>query len=262
MIQQGQEVKVSFDLKVDFAADAPTYNTVAEIPGTDLKDEIVMAGAHLDSWQAGTGATDNGTGSAAVMEASRIISALHLRPRRTIRFALWTGEEEGLLGSRAYVKSHFGYMQEPPRSAADDAATEPATRPTGVLVKGPEYETLSVYFNIDTGTGKIRGVSAQSNPKAAVILRQFIAPFNDLGAATVTLGNMASTDHVSFDTVGLPAFSFVQDAIEYGTRTHHSNEDVYDRIQPEDIKQAATVLAAFLWQAANMEEKFPRKAGM
>jgi len=177
------------------------------------------------------------------------------------------------MGSRAYVKEHFGYMDTPPgRGAAtqptvavegDNQATPPATapgtRPAGTLVKGPDYEKLALYLNIDNGTGKIRGISTQGNVKAAPYFKQWIKPFADLDARTVSMGNMASTDHVAFDAVGLPGFNFIQDPIEYSTRTHHSNADVYDRIQADDMKQASTIMAAFLWQAANMDERFPRK---
>ncbi len=266
MCIQNVDVKIKADLQVQFLTDNVTvYNTIAEIPGSDLKDQVVMAGAHLDSWHAGTGATDNGAGSAVVMEAARILSTLNLKPRRTIRFALWTGEEEGLLGSRAYVKEHFGYREPLPAAAATEPAAGrgrggrgAAAAPTKII-KGPDFDKLQLYLNLDNGTGRVRGISTQSNPKAVPFFKEWIKPFADLDAKTVSLGNMASTDHVAFDDIGLPGFNFMQDAIEYGTRTHHSNEDVFDRIQPEDMKQASTIMAAFLWQAANMEEKFPRK---
>lgn len=279
MIKQGQELKMSVDLQVQFRNDdAMAYNTVAEIPGTDpeLKDQIVMVGAHLDSWHSGTGATDNAAGSAAAMEAVRIIRALDLKPRRTIRVALWTGEEQGLFGSAAYVKKHLGYdpdarsrFQRPQvadpaageqaAAAQNEPATQPATRPARRIIKEADYENLSVYFNLDNGTGKIRGIYAQSNELAVPYFRRWLVPFADLGATTVTVSNTGGTDHQSFDGIGLPGFQFIQDPIEYSSRTHHSNYDVYDRLQADDMKQASTIMAAFVWEAANMDERFPRK---
>ena len=303
LCRHGQHVRVAATLAVRFipVADVITCNTVAEIPGSDLRDQIVMVGGHLDSWQSGTGATDNGAGSATAMEAVRIIKALNLHPRRTIRIALWTGEEEGLLGSAAYVKQHFGYVPDDPAGngpasrpvaaadlsnpGVDDGGTNnPATRPAVAMatagpttrrsrlrrrppttaavnvVKLPEYEKLSVYFNLDNGTGRIRGIYAQSNPAAVPIFHRWLAPFTDLSAGTITIANTGSTDHISFDRIGLPGFQFIQDSIEYFPRTHHSNADVYDRIQADDVKEASTVLAALLWDAGNADERFPRKA--
>src|SRR6185436_5520843 len=256
MLQAGEKVKMTVDLSVAFHdTDLMSYNTVAEIPGTDLKDEIVMLGGHMDSWHSGTGATDNGAGVSVAMEAVRIILASGLKPRRTIRIALWTGEEQGLLGSRAYVAEHFGSMQTPPASAVPSsggsntngmsngngngngaaAAQQP---PPQVLVKKGEYEKLSGYFNLDNGTGKIRGVYLQGNESIRSLFRQWLAPFRDMGANTLTIANTGGTDHLSFDAIGLPGFQFIQDEIEYDTRTHHSNQDVFDRIQGDDMKQA------------------------
>ncbi|HXE52805.1 MAG TPA: M20/M25/M40 family metallo-hydrolase, partial [Tepidisphaeraceae bacterium] len=269
MTQQGVKLKMAADLQVQYhTEDLNAYNTIAEIPGTDLADEIVMVGGHLDSWQSATGATDNGAGVVAAMEAVRIIKTLNLHPRRTIRVALWTGEEEGLLGSRAYVKKHFGYYpdaQSPydrvPGGArrSESSTTRPTSRPSRPLVREAEYEKLSVYFNLDNGAGKIRGVYLQGNEAARPIFRKWIAPFADLGAATLTASNTGSTDHVSFDAVGLPAFQFIQDGLEYFSRTHHSNEDVVDRVPADDLKQCATIMAAFVYDAAMMDERFPRK---
>jgi hypothetical protein len=271
MLLAGEPVKMTVDLAVAWQdADPMGYNTVAEIPGTDLKDEIVMLGGHMDSWHSGTGATDNAAGVAVAMEAVRIIQALGLKPRRTIRIALWTGEEEGLLGSKAYVAEHFGSMQPPATSAApatgaptnamgggngngDGAAPQP------VLVKKPEYEKLSGYFNLDNGTGKVRGVYLQGNEGVMPLFRQWLQQLRDLGAATLSIANTGGTDHLSFDDIGLPGFQFIQDEIEYDTRTHHSNQDVFDRIQGDDMKQAATVMAAFVYQTAVRDEKLPRK---
>ncbi len=244
MIQQG--VKPQMSVKIDAQyhdEDQMGYNTIAEIRGTDpqLKDEIVMLGGHLDSWHASTGATDNAAGCAVVMEAARIILASGLKPRRTIRVALWSGEEQGLYGSTEYVKKHFGEMK------------------NGSLAKGKDYEKLSAYYNLDNGTGRIRGVYMQGNNAVKPIFEAWLAPFGDLGAKTLTLSNTGGTDHLPFDAIGLPGFQFIQDEIEYDTRTHHSNQDNFDRIQADDMKQAATIMAAFVYQTAMMDGKLPRK---
>jgi carboxypeptidase Q len=277
MVQAGEPVKMSVDLSVAWQdVDPMGYNTIAEIPGTDLKDEIVMLGGHMDSWHSGTGATDNAAGVSVAMEAVRIIQALGLKPRRTIRVGLWSGEEQGLLGSRAYVAEHFGSMQNPATSAAPatgggntnamgggagngngNGSAAPAAGPT--LVRKAEYERLSAYFNLDNGTGKIRGVYLQGNEGVRSLFRQWLAPFRDAGANTLSISNTGGTDHLSFDAIGLPGFQFIQDEIEYDTRTHHSNQDVFDRIQADDMKQASTIMAAFVYQTAMRDEKLPRK---
>ena len=255
MIQDGAKVKMAADLQVEYQNKDPmAYNTIAEIPGTDLKDQIVMLGGHMDSWQGGTGATDNGAGVAASMEVVRILQALKLQPRRTIRVGLWSGEEEGLLGSRAYVTRHFGYYTN--MSGTNAAGGQGG----GQLVRLPEYEKLSAYFNLDNGGGKIRGIYLQGNTNAAALFTRWLEPFHDLGAQTVTVRNTGGTDHQSFDGIGLPGFQFIQDTLDYNTRTHHSNEDVYDRLQPDDLKQCATIMAAFVYNAAMMDEKVPRKS--
>jgi hypothetical protein len=265
--KRGVTVKADIDiLTTEHGKSIKPENVVAEIPGTDLADEVVMVGAHLDSWHSGTGATDNGVGSACAMEAIRIIKALDLKPRRTIRVALWTGEEQGIFGSAAYVKEHFGYMpkDEPTTQSSTQSSTTVASAPATTraakkLVKLPEYEKLSAYFNLDNGTGKIRGIYTQGNAAAVPIFREWLKPFADLDAKTITMQDTGGTDHLSFNDIGLPGFQFIQDPIEYGSRTHHSNMDVYDRIQAEDAKQASTIMAAFVWNAANMPERFPRK---
>jgi Zn-dependent M28 family amino/carboxypeptidase len=201
-----------------------------------------MLGGHLDSWHASTGATDNGAGCAAVMEAARIILASGLKPRRTIRVALWSGEEQGLFGSTNYVKQHFGEIK------------------NGVLSKGADFDKLSAYYNLDNGTGKIRGVYLQGNSAVRPLFETWLAPFADLGAKTLTLSNTGGTDHLPFDGIGLPGFQFIQDEVEYGTRTHHSNQDNFDRIQAEDMRQASTIIAAFVYQTAMMDGKLPRKS--
>jgi len=255
MINQGEKLRMTVNIQAEYNDNDPmSYNTTAEIPGSDpkLKDEVVMLGGHMDSWHSSTGATDNAAGVAVAMEAVRILQTLGLKPRRTIRVGLWSGEEQGLFGSRAYVKQHFGEMQD-----TSAAAGQPAKRE---LVKKPEYEKLSAYYNLDNGTGKIRGVYQQGNAAVAPIFRSWLEPFKDMGATTLTLANTGGTDHLAFDAIGLPGFQFIQDEIEYDTRTHHSNQDNYDRLQADDMKQAATIMAAFVYQTAMMDEKIPRKA--
>lgn len=258
MLKQGANLKMSVNIQAEYNDKDPmAYNTVAEIPGTDpkLKDEIVMMGGHMDSWHAGTGATDNAAGVSVAMEAARIIMASGLKPRRTIRVALWSGEEQGLFGSRAYVKQHFGEM----KGAQNNFGPPDPNAPKPELVKGADYEKLSAYYNLDNGTGKIRGVYLQGNSFVAPIFKEWLMPFNDMGAKTLTISNTGGTDHLAFDGIGLPGFQFIQDTIEYDTRTHHSNQDVYDRIQADDMKQASTIMAAFVYQTAMMDEKIPRK---
>jgi carboxypeptidase Q len=244
MIQFGEKPTMTVDVRTQYHdEDLMGYNTVAEIPGIDpkLKDEVVMIGGHLDSWHASTGATDNAAGCAVAMEAARILLALGLKPRRTIRVALWSGEEQGLYGSTYYVKQHLGEKQ------------------NGNLVKGAAYDRLSAYYNLDNGTGRIRGVYLQGNSAVKPIFEAWLTPFHDLGAKTVTLANTGGTDHLPFDAVGVPGFQFIQDPVEYDTRTHHSNQDNFDRVQADDMKQAATIMAAFIYQTAMMDEKLPRK---
>ena len=228
-------------LVINSSKDIKGYNVVAEIPGTDpvLKDEIVMIGGHLDSWHGATGATDNGAGSAVMIEVMRIIKTLGLQPKRTIRIALWSGEEEGLLGSRGYVKNHFA---------------DPAD-----MVLKPDHGKISAYYNLDNGSGKVRGIYLQGNKNAGPIFEKWLAPFNELGAKTITINNTGGTDHQSFDAVGIPGFQFIQDPLEYDTRTHHTNMDTYDHLVPEDLKQAATIIAAFVFNTAQLDEKIPRK---
>jgi Zn-dependent M28 family amino/carboxypeptidase len=252
-LSAGKPVRVAVEYKARESDGKTQWNTVAEIPGSELPNEVVYVGAHLDSWHSATGTTDNGVGSAAVMEAVRIIQASGLRPKRTIRVALWSGEEQGLLGSNAYVKEHYGHF-DPPTTWGE---TRPTTRR---LVKTDRHETVQAYFNLDNGTGKIRGLYAQGNPQAAAYFRTWLAEFKDLSASTVTLSDTGSTDHIAFDSVGIPGFQFIQDPIEYGTRTWHTNQDFYERAQAADLKQASTIMASVLWHVANMEGRFPRKA--
>ncbi len=236
------------------------FDTVAEIPGTDprLKDEIVMVGGHLDSWAAATGATDNGAGSVVAMEVMRILTSVNVKPRRTIRVALWTGEEQGLLGSYGYANLHFGIT---PRSTDPDQLklSERLRKVTGPLQLKPEQSKVSGYFNVDNGSGKVRGVYLQGNAAIAPIFAQWIAPLKDLGVTTLTMRNTGGTDHLSFDAVGIPGFQFIQDPLDYESRTHHSNMDTYERLQAEDLAQAALVEAIFVYNAAMRDQMLPRK---
>ena len=236
------------------------FDTVAEIPGTDpkLKEQVVMVGGHLDSWIAGTGATDNGAGTVVAMEAVRILKALDIKPRRTIRIALWTGEEQGLFGSKGYVKEHFGSAA---LSTAPDQVSLPEymRRAAGPLEVKPEQKLISGYFNVDNGTGKIRGIYLQGNAAISPIFAQWMVPLKDLDVTTITMRNTGGTDHLSFDAVGIPGFQFIQDDLDYESRTHHSNQDVFERLQPSDLKQIATVEAIFLYNAAQRDQMLPRK---
>ena len=258
LLDHGLPVELEVEVKARFHDDdVNAYNTVAEIPGTDKKGELVMLGAHMDSWHTGTGATDNAAGCAVAMEAVRILEALGVQPRRTIRIALWTGEEQGLLGSRAYVRQHFGAR--PPLPPAEQELPSYLRRETGPVTVLPEHARLSAYFNLDNGTGKIRGIYTQGNAAAVPIFEAWFRPFADLGAHTLTNRNTGGTDHLSFDAVGLPGFQFVQDEADYETRSHHTNMDLYDRIQREDMMQASVIMASFIYGAAMRDAMFPRK---
>ncbi|HEX6881146.1 MAG TPA: M20/M25/M40 family metallo-hydrolase, partial [Terriglobales bacterium] len=260
LVDRSVPVEVEAEVKAKFedGNEGNSWNTVAEIPGSDKKDEIVMLGGHIDSWHAGTGATDDGAGVAVTMEAVRILQALGVKPRRTIRIGLWGGEEQGLLGSRAYVGDHFGKRLEPPRAPGDNLPSF-MRREQGTLMLKPEQAKVSAYFNIDNGTGKLRGIYTQENAAAYPLFQAWGEPFRDLGFTTVTNRNTGGTDHLAFDAVGIPGFQFIQDPVEYETRTHHSNMDVYDRIQREDMMQASVILASFLYNAAMRDEMMPRK---
>jgi carboxypeptidase Q len=260
LLAEKKDVELEVNVKNNFYEDAMTqWDTLAEIPGTDKKDEVVMLGAHLDSWHAGTGATDNGAGTVIMMEAVRILKAVGVKPRRTIRIGLWSGEEQGLLGSQWYVAHHFGSR---PPSKDPDRKGDPTVirRDAGPMsIKEGEQSRVSVYFNVDNGTGKLRGVYMQENAAAEPIFEAWMKPFHDLGMDTLTMRNTGGTDHLSFDAVGIPGFQFIQDPVEYDTRTHHSNMDVYDRLQPDDLKQAAVIVASFVYLAAQRDQMFPRK---
>jgi len=261
LTQANAPVSVEIDVETKFTGEHEhAFNTIAEIPGTDpkLKEQVVMVGGHLDSWIAGTGATDNGAGTIVAMEAVRILKALDVKPRRTIRIALWTGEEQGIFGSKGYVTQHFGSAK---LSTAPDQIVLPEfmRRAAGPLEVKPEHKLITAYFNVDNGTGKIRGVYTQGNAAIAPIFAQWIAPLKDLGVTTITNRNTGGTDHLSFDAVGIPGFQFIQDMLDYGARTHHSNEDVFERLQAADLKQIATVEAIFLYNAAQRDQMLPRK---
>ena len=259
LLDQKKDVSVELNVTNSFYDDDPMqYDTIAEIPGTDRKDEVVMLGAHLDSWHAGTGATDNGAGSVVMMEAVRILKVLDVKPRRTIRIGLWSGEEEGLLGSQGYVEQHFGSrppMEDPNMKGMPTLLR----REAGPVTVKPDQAKVSAYFNVDNGTGKIRGVYLQENEAVAPIFESWMKPFKDLGMTTLTMRNTGGTDHLSFDAVGIPGFQFIQDPIEYETRTHHSNMDVYDRLQPDDLKQMAVIVASFVYETAMRDQMMPRK---
>jgi carboxypeptidase Q len=242
ILQKNIPVELEVEVQARFTADdLPGTNVVAELPGVDkkLKSEIVMLGGHFDTWHGGTGATDDGAGCAVAFEAVRILKALGIQPRRTIRLAMWDAEEQGFVGSRGYVTKHF-YDQ-------------------AKKAKLPEYDQLAAYFNFDNGSGKIRGIYAQNNSAVVPIFEEWLKPIHDLGAETVTLRNTGGTDHLPFDAVGLPGFQFIQDELEYDTLTHHSTMDVYDHLSRGDLMQAATVMAWFVYNVAMREEKLPRK---
>lgn len=242
LLRGGEKVEIEAEVKTSFYDKDPKgYNVIAEIPGTDpkLKSEIVMLGGHYDSWHSGTGATDNAAGSTVMIEAMRILKAIDFKPKRTIRIALWSSEEQGLFGSRGYVRDHF----------ADPADMKPKA----------EHEKLSAYYNLDNGTGTIRGIYLQGNTAVKDIFQAYLNPFADLGAKTITVGNTGGTDHQAFDGVGLPGFQFIQDPMDYNTRTHHSNQDVFDRLVEDDLKKSATIVASFVYHTSERAEKLPRK---
>ena len=259
MLDAGRPVELEIDVAARFHdEDTRAYNTIAEIPGTDKKGEIVMAGAHLDSWHTATGATDNAAGVAVVMEAVRILKVLGVKPRRTIRVALWSGEEQGLGGSLAYMKEHFATRPEP-TDPEQKKLPERYREDTWPLTLKPEHARLSAYFNLDNGTGKIRGIYTEENAAVKPIFEAWLAPFTDLGADTVTLRRTGGTDHVPFDRIGLPGFQFIQDRMDYSTRTHHTHLDDLDHIRADDLKQASVIMASFLYHAAMRPEMLPRK---
>lgn len=260
-VERKQAVKLRVNVKARFTDEAnqPGYNTVAEIPGSGSKaGEIVMLGAHMDSWHTGTGAADNAAGVAVMMEAMRILKAVGAKPKRTIRVALWSGEEQGLIGSQAYVAKHFAAYPEP-ADPAQKALPASLRESTGALQKKRDYDRFSAYFNMDNGSGRFRGIYAQENLAVMPIFKAWLEPFHDVGATTVVTRNTGSTDHVSFDRVGLPGFQFIQDRLDYFSNVHHSNLDTWDHAEPEDLKQAAAIVASFVYHAAMREEKLPRK---
>lgn len=242
LLEKEIPVQLEVNIRTRFVEDDSLgYNVIAEIPGVDkkLKNEVVMLGAHLDSWHGGTGATDNASGSAVMMEAVRILKALGVQPRRTIRIALWSGEEQGLHGSRNYVKNHFG--------DAKNGEVKPA------------HANVSAYFNIDNGGGKIRGIYLQENDAARLVFESYLTPFHDMGATTVSIQRTGSTDHVAFDEQGLPGFQFIQDPLDYFSRTWHTNMDVYDHVVEGDLMQMSVIVASIVYHTAMRDEKIPRK---
>jgi len=268
MIAKKIPVTLEADIRNTFHPDPPVFNIVGELPGTDKADEIVMLGGHFDTWHAATGATDNGVGVAAMMEAMRILKTTGVKLRRTIRIGLWGGEEQGLLGSREYVAQHFASRQAAPAAPGAPAAPPaqagpPGGRggfgPQGPLELKPGYDKFSAYFNIDNGTGALRGIYLQGNDAVAPIFREWMEPFRSLGMTTITVRNTGGTDHQAFDAVGLPGFQFIQDEVEYDTMTHHTNLDYFERLQPGDVQKMATIAAGFAYFAANRDEKLPRK---
>ena len=286
MLAKSIPVTIEADVRNTYTPNPPMFNVVGEIRGTDKADEVVMLGAHFDSWHAATGATDNVAGSAAMMEAMRLLKQSGVTLRRTVRIGLWTGEEQGLIGSRDYVRTHFGACNDPvagrggatppaaPAAAAPAAPGQragtapPAAQPqrgggrggcqTGFTLK-PEHAKVAAYFNIDNGTGAIRGVYLQQNDAVAPIFREWMEPFRSIGMSTLTVRNTGGTDHQSFDAVALPGFQFIQDELEYDTLTHHTNLDSYERLQPGDMMKNATIAASFAYLAANRDERLPRK---
>ncbi len=238
IVKNGHDVMMECELQVEWhTKDTKGYNTIAEWEGTDLKEEVVMIGAHLDSWHGSTGATDNATGVAVMMEAVRILKQLDIKPRRTIRVGLWSAEEQGLLGSRHYVENYL----------KDSTSVKPG------------YDKFSVYYNLDNGGGQIRGIHMQGNDGAAVIFRKWLEPFRGWHASTISLERTGSTDHVSFDNAGLPGFQFIQDPLEYGPKTWHTNMDNYDHVIPQDMQRNAAIVAYFVYQSAMRDERVPRK---
>jgi carboxypeptidase Q len=259
LLDNKTDVELELELRAQFLEEKTSWNTIAELPGSDKRGEVVMLGAHLDSWHTSTGATDNGAGVVVMMEAMRILKSLGVTPKRTIRIALWSGEEQGLLGSRAYVEQHFASRATPKDPEQAKLPAWARTTDKGELQPKPEHAKLSAYFNVDNGTGKIRGIYAQENAAAVPLFTGWLEPFHDLGATTVTMRNTTSTDHISFDDAGLPGFQFIQDDVEYERRTHHTNWDSYERLQRDDLMQASVIVATFVWEAANRPEMMPRK---
>ena len=260
LARRDEPVALSIDVRAQFYDENHDgQNVLAELPGRGSRPEIVMAGAHLDSWFMADGAVDNAAGSAVVMEAARILSAIGARPKRTIRFALWDGEEQGLFGSIHHVKAHFASRPDTIDGkpvAPDDEWT--ALRHAWPIKKGRDFERLSAYFNLDNGSGRIRGIYGEGNPALQPIFERWIEPFHEFGAETVVLRSTSGTDHMPFQAMGLPGFQFIQDPLDYASRLHHTNIDTASHVYEKDLKQAAIIMASFLWHAANRDERLPR----
>jgi carboxypeptidase Q len=255
-VMKNVPVSIEADIRNTYYPNPPLFNIVGEIRGTDKAEEVVLLGAHFDTWHAAPGAADNGNGCAAMMEAMRILKATGVPLRRTVRIGLWSAEEQGLIGSREYVSQHLAIRPQSPGGARGDGSGGGRQAP---LELKPEYSTFSVYFNIDNGTGALRGVYLQGNDAVAPIFREWMEPFRSLGMNTLTIRNTSGTDHTNFDNVGLPGFQFIQDQIEYNTMIHHTNLDTYERLQPRDNMQMATIVAGFAYLAANRDQLLPRK---
>jgi hypothetical protein len=260
LVEAGEAVELEMEIEARFHGDrdSEAFNTLAEIPGRGKRDEVVMIGAHLDSYHAGTGATDNAAGCAVMMEAMRILKTIGARPERTIRIALWSGEEPGLLGSEAWVREHLA-SRPGPTDSTELAGSRGFWKYEGPLTEKDEYDRVSVYFNFDNGGGRIRGIHTEGNVAAVPIFRALFGPFADLGASTISTNDTGGTDHMSFDRVGVPGFQFIQDQLDYWPRTHHTDLDTYDHLQREDLMQAAVIVAGLALHAANREDLFPRR---
>jgi Zn-dependent M28 family amino/carboxypeptidase len=259
MLAKNIPVSIEADIKNTYYPNPPVFNIVADIPGTDKADEVVILGGHFDTWHAATGAADDGVGVAAMMEAARILKTTGVKLRRTVRLCFWGAEEQGLIGSREYVSMH--YASRPTPAGAPPAAGGGGGRggAPGPLELKPDWDKFDVYFNIDNGTGALRGIYLQGNDAVAPIFREWMEPFRALGMTTITSRNTSGTDHQSFDGAGLPGFQFIQDEVEYNAITHHTNLDFYERLQPRDCMQMATISAGWAYLAANRDEKLPRK---
>jgi hypothetical protein len=256
-VGQAPTLEVTSNVRFD-DSDVQAYNVLADIQGSDPKAGYVMAGAHLDSWAAGDGAADNAAGSAVVMEAARILSQMGVRPKRTIRFALWAGEEQGLLGSLAYIERHIATRAPAAGAPATGLARFYGWNTRWPITKKPGYDQLAAYFNLDNGSGKIRGIYAENNPAAVPIFREWFAPFQAMGASTVAMRPTQSTDHYFFQSIGLQGFQFIQDPLDYGSRLHHTNVDTFDHLQGDDLRQASIIMASFLLNAANADKPLPK----
>ncbi|PZP31020.1 MAG: peptidase [Roseateles depolymerans] len=260
MLERGEKPRIAFNVVAHFHdEDVNAQNTLAEIPGSGEQPEVVMLGAHLDSWHGATGGVDNAAGVAITMEAIRLLKAVNFQPRRTIRLGLWSGEEQGLLGSAAYVEQHFATRPKPADPKERELSRWMWNSPGWPITRLPEHDKLSVYFNVDNGSGRIRGIATQGNAAARASFAEWFGQVGDLSEGVISNNAKGSTDHASFDAVGLPGFQFIQDPLDYFTRLHHTHVDAYDHAVPEDMKQAAVVLAVLVYNASIADARLPRK---